>query len=308
MRYRFGEYEVDAGRFVLLRTGSAVAIEPRPLALLIHLLERHPDAVSRDELLTRLWPDAVVLEGSLTRAVREIRRALRESADRDGVIRTVRGRGYAIAVAVERIRESDDAPSPKPDAPGGANARAPVDPRSAPRRLMAILSADLAGFVRHRSLDPERTTARLSALRPIAAELFARHRGLLVQFVADNLLAVFPSAVDATRAALAFQQAVAEADRLPVGAEPLAFRVGLHLADVIEDDGRFYGGGIQIAARLERLAEPGGLCLSAAVRDQIVGRVPLDLEDLGECTPKGNPEPIHVYRLRSRTAAAEPPR
>jgi class 3 adenylate cyclase len=297
LRYRFGEYEVDAGRFVLLRAGSPVPIEPRPLALLIHLLERHPSVVSRDELLARLWPDAVVLEGSLSRAVREIRRALRESADRDGVIRTVRGRGYAIGVGIERAGDAADRPTPSPLRSGGSATLEPLESSAAPRRSMAILSADLAGFSEHRAHDAEGTVARLAALRPVAVEIFGRHRGLLAQFVADNLLAVFPSAVEAARAALAFRDSVARGDPLRGDAEPLAFRIGLHLADVIEDDGRFYGGGIQIAARLERLAEPGGLCLSAAIRDQIAGRMPLDLEDLGEQSLKGAAEPIRVYRL-----------
>lgn len=125
-----------------------------------------------------------------------------------------------------------------------------------------------------------------------------------MQFVGDNLLAVFPSAVDATRVALDFRTAVEHECAEHPDAEPLAFRIGLHLADVIEDDGRFYGGGIQVAARLERLAEPGGLCVSTAVRDQISGRLPLEWEDLGEQTLKGHVDPIRVHCLRTRNRTA----
>jgi TolB-like protein len=107
VRYRFRDFEADSSRFVLLRGGALVPIEPKPLQLLLHLLERHPETVPKDELLDVLWDDTAVTEGSLTRAVREVRRALREPAADEGVIRTVRGRGYGIGVEVTRNAEPD---------------------------------------------------------------------------------------------------------------------------------------------------------------------------------------------------------
>ncbi len=109
MKYRFGDFEVDPARFVLTRRGQRVKIEPRPLQLLIHLLERAPDAVSKDELLDALWPEVAVTEASLTRAVGEVRRALRERAGEAGTIRTVRGRGYAISREIRRVDAPADA-------------------------------------------------------------------------------------------------------------------------------------------------------------------------------------------------------
>jgi DNA-binding winged helix-turn-helix (wHTH) protein len=297
VRYRFGDFEADAGRFSLSRSGRPVRIEPRPLALLIHLLERAPDAVSRDELLERLWPDAVVLEGSLTRAVRAVRRALRERADEDGAIRTVRGRGYAIAVPVEAVDGDASPPRRIPATEDGPRSSGPG------RRLLAILSADMADHAVHVARDQAATETRLGALRTAADEIVAGHRGLLVHFLSDNWLAVFPSAIDATRAALAFQDRVATLPPAPT-AVPMAFRVGLHLAELIEDGGRVYGGGVHVAGRLERLADPGGLCLSAAIREQIAGRLELTLEDLGDQHLKGFVEPLRIYRLAPPTAAS----
>jgi class 3 adenylate cyclase len=214
----------------------------------------------------------------------------------------VRGRGYAIGVPVERIAEPGEPDRTRArDASADAGGARPGAP--APRRLAALLSADMADFARHRARDAEGTGARLAALAAATSEIVARHRGLLVHFVDDNLLAVFPAAVEATRAALALRDRVARLDADRPADERFAFRIGLHLADVIEDGGRVYGGGVQVAARLERLAEPGGVCLSAAVRDQIAGRIDVGLDDLGEQRLKGVADPVRVYRL-SRPAPA----
>ena len=155
MRYRFADYEVDAGRFVLLRNGQPAPIEPKPLQLLLHLLESHPKTVTKDELLDAVWGDTAVTEGSLTRAVREVRRALREQAGVDGVIRTVRGRGYGIGVDVQRVEESASPVAARGPAGTGevgeSSTRAPtfassyVGRSEVLQRLDAGLEAALAG-------------------------------------------------------------------------------------------------------------------------------------------------------------------
>lgn len=281
MRFRFGDHEVDAGRFLLTRGGEPVTIEPRPLQLLIHLLERHPEAVPKDALLDALWPDTAVTEGSLTRAVREVRRALRERADESGTIRTLRGRGYAIGCEVERVGDAE---------PG---------PEKGQRQLLALLSADAAGYSRLLAEDEASTVAALEAAREAMGARVVGHGGRVVDAVGDNLLARFPSAVEAVRAAVSIQEAL-DGGSLP-------FRIGVHLGEVLESEGNLYGDAVNVAARLERLARPRGLCVSDVVAAEVRGRIAIEWEDAGEQRLKNIARPVRAYRTLGDAEAAAPP-
>lgn len=283
--YRLGDYEVDPSRFTLRRGGKPVSIEPRPLQLLIHLLERAPEAVSKDALLDALWPETAVTEGSLTRAVREVRRALRERADESGTIRTVRGHGYAIERAVERVEGVPGVPAATPEPTASTAAEAPR------RRLLALLSADAVGYSRHLAEDEAATVAALESARTAMASCIGDRDGRVVDAVGDNLLACFPSAVDAVRAAVAIQDALADGR--------LQFRLGIHLGEVLESGGNLYGDAVNIAARLEALAEAGGICLSGTTHDQVRGKLDLDYRDLGEQALKNIPERVRAFRVPS---------
>ncbi len=167
------------------------------------------------------------------------------------------------------------------------------------RRLAAILCADVVGYSRLMGADEAGTLARLKAFEREAVEpITARHGGCIVKRMGDGYLVAFNSVVAAVEAALAWQ---AEAS------PPLAFRIGIHLGDVIIEGDDLYGDGINVAARLEALAEPGGLCLSDDAQRQIRGKLKLPLEDMGEQQLKNIGEPIRVYRTASAGEnAAEP--
>ena len=168
----------------------------------------------------------------------------------------------------------------------------PATPRAESRsghRLAAIVNADVVGYSERMARDEARTIAAVRAARTRAAELATAHRGRLVDFTGDDFLAEFPSALDAVGFALAFQSA--EQSTLP-------FRMGVHLGDVREEEGALYGSGVNVAARLQGLAAPGGVCVSAAVREQTLGKLDVGFEDLGERTLKNLPEPVRAWRIR----------
>ena len=171
------------------------------------------------------------------------------------------------------------------------------------RRLAAILAADVAGFSRLMGQDEEGTLARLKALRrDVCDGAIAAHRGRTVKTTGDGLLVEFPSVVDALRCALAMQEAMREKNRGTPAESRIEFRVGINLGDVIIDGGDVYGDGVNIAARLEALAEPGGICVSQTVLDHARGKLPFTAEDAGEQQLKNIAQPVRVWRITSERA------
>jgi len=137
------------------------------------------------------------------------------------------------------------------------------------RRLAAILAADVAGYSRLMGADEEGTLAALKAIRrELGDPKIAEHRGRIVKTTGDGLLAEFASVVDAVRYAVELQHAMAERNTDVPAERRIEFRIGINLGDIIIDDGDIYGDGVNVAARLEALAEPGGICVSRVVRDQ----------------------------------------
>ncbi len=174
------------------------------------------------------------------------------------------------------------------------------------RRLAAILSADAVGYSRLMAADEDAAVRRISAYREEVALLVRQHRGRLVDFTGDNFLAEFPSALDAVQAAVEIQRVVGARNADVPAVERLEFRIGAHLGDVRTEDGRLYGDGVNIAARLEQHAPPGGLCLSAAVHEQVASRVALVYEDLGALALKNIPQPVHAWSARLPAAMGAP--
>lgn len=173
-----------------------------------------------------------------------------------------------------------------------------MDPDVVERKLAAILSADVAGYSRLMASDEVATVRALQAAREHIAVLVRQHRGRVVDSPGDNLLAEFPSALDATRCAIEVQRVLGARNADVPSERRLEFRVGLHLGDVMFDGDRIYGEGINIAARLESLAEPGGVCVSGPVWEQVRHKLVIGAEDLGEQTVKNIPDPVRVYRIR----------
>ncbi len=172
-----------------------------------------------------------------------------------------------------------------------------VDSLAVERKLAAIFAADVAEYSRLMGVDEVGTLRRLQAYRAILDELIASHHGRIFNTAGDSVVADFASAIDAVECAVAVQQAIARenADRPPQ--EQMRFRIGVHVGDVIVEGSNLYGDSVNIAARLEALAEPGGVCLSGAVRDQIGARLPVAFTSLGEQHVKNIAEPIRAFKL-----------
>jgi len=164
------------------------------------------------------------------------------------------------------------------------------------RRLAAILAADVAGYSRLMGQDEEGTHERLRAhLRELVDPKIEEHRGRIVKNTGDGLLAEFPSVVDAVRCAVEVQRGMADRNAETVEDKRITFRVGINLGDVIAEPDDIYGDGVNVAARLEALAEPGGICISRVVRDQIRDKLPYPFEDKGEQSVKNIARPVRVY-------------
>ena len=173
------------------------------------------------------------------------------------------------------------------------------------RKLTAILSADVEGYSRLMEEDEAVTVETLTAYRETISSLIQQHRGRVVDSPGDNLLAEFASVVDAVQGAVEIQELLkAKNAELPENRR-MQFRIGINLGDVIEEGHRIYGDGVNIASRIEALADPGGICIAMSVYNQIKKKLVLDYEDLGEHTAKNISEPIRVYRVPlGREAAA----
>lgn len=175
------------------------------------------------------------------------------------------------------------------------------------RRLTAILAADVVGYTRLMGEDEVGTLQRLTALREgILEPLIANHRGRVVKLMGDGLLVEFASLVDAVSCAVKWQTAVEEHEVEQLEDDRFSFRIGVNLGDVLIEGGDIHGDGVNIAARLESLAEPGGICLSGDAYRQVRGKVAADFEDLGEREVKNLAEPLRVYRIAIKGLSPAP--
>jgi adenylate cyclase len=165
------------------------------------------------------------------------------------------------------------------------------------RKLSAILSADVEGYSRLMAEDEVATVQTLTTYREVMTGLIQQHRGRVVDSPGDNLLAEFSSVVDAVQCAVAVQKEFQARNAELPEERRMEFRIGINLGDVIEEGDRIYGDGVNIAARLEALAEPGGICISKTAFDQIETKLPLGYEYLGNQTVKNIPKPVGAYRV-----------
>ena len=177
------------------------------------------------------------------------------------------------------------------------------------RRLAAILAADVAGYSRLMGADEEGTLERLKALRrELLDPKIAEHQGRIVKTTGDGLLVEFASVVDAVRCAVAVQQAMPERNTGVAADSRIELRIGINLGDVIVEGDDLYGDGVNIAARIEALADAGGVFVSNTVHDQVRDRLPFLFEDLGEQQVKNIARPVRVYRVRVPSPTPPPAR
>ena len=255
--------------------GALIALQPQVFDLLEYAIRNRDRVVSKDDLLAAVWNGRIVSESTLSTRINAARSALGDSGEQQRLIRTAHGKGIRF---VGVVREQEETV----------------------RKLAAIFAADVAGYSRLMGQDEVGTLRRLTACRAVLDEHIASHRGRIFGSAGDSVVADFVSAVDAVQCAVAVQEALAKE-------EQMRFRIGLHVGDVIVQGDDLFGDGVNIAARLEALAEPGGICISGTARDQIRGKLPYAFEDLGERSLKNIAQPVHVYRVAvsSVTQAAE---
>src|SRR5262245_57786888 len=203
-------------------------------------------------------------------------------------------------------RAVDAAGRPRPHARRSAQGRLAGD-MSQTRRLAAILAADVAGYSRLMGADEEGTLERLKPLhRELLDPKVAEHHGRIVKTTGDGLLVEFASVVDAVRCAVAVQQAMPERNS-GVGADNrIELRIGINLGDVIVEGDDLYGDGVNIAARIEALADAGSVFVSNTVHDQVRDRLPFGFDDLGERQVKNIARPVRIYRVRATGDIRQP--
>jgi TolB-like protein/class 3 adenylate cyclase len=167
------------------------------------------------------------------------------------------------------------------------------------RRLAAILAADIAGYSRLMGTNEEGTLAQLKSIRTALVDpAIAAHRGHIVKTTGDGMLIEFASAVDAVRYAVEIQRSLAERNTALPQDQRIEFRIGIHVGDVIFDDDDMFGDGVNIAARLEGIAEPGGVCMSDDAYRQVRGKVEITCDDMGQQSLRNIAEPVQAWRVR----------
>jgi adenylate cyclase len=208
----------------------------------------------------------------LSTRINAARSAIGDSGEEQRLIRTAHGKGFRFVGAVREEAETV-------------------------RKLAAIFAADVAGYSRLMEQDEVGTLRRLTACRAILDGHIAAYRGRIFGSAGDSVVADFSSAVDAVQCAVAVQETLA-------AEEQMRFRIGVHVGDVLVQGENLFGDGVNIASRLEALAEPGGICISGMVRDQIGTKLPVAFTDLGEQQVKNIAQPIRAYRFRGGSATA----
>ncbi len=174
------------------------------------------------------------------------------------------------------------------------------------RRLAAILAADVVGYSRLMEVDEAGTLARLKTVRlEVIDPAITKCKGRMIKTTGDGMLVEFQSVTEALRCAVDFQERMARRNRDMPSSRAMLFRIGLNLGDVIVEEGDIFGDGVNVAARLESMAEPGGICISAAVRDQVGDRLDVEYADLGEQQVKNISRPIRVYRVLPERRSAD---
>src|SRR6267378_5630238 len=252
--YSFEDFSLDTARRELRRSGVLIALQPQVFDLLEYSIRNRERVVSKDDLLAAVWNGRIVSESTLSTRINAARCALGDSGEEQRLIRTAHGKGIRFVGAVREQAETV-------------------------RKLAAIFAADVAGYSRLMEQDEVGTLRRLTACRAILDERIAAYRGRIFGSAGDSVVADFVSAVDAVQCAVAVQEALAPE-------EQMRFRIGVHLGDVIVQGKNLFGDGVNIAARLEALAEPDGICISRVVRDQIRDKLSYPFADMGEQSVK----------------------
>jgi len=256
-------------------------------------------------LSLRTFVVAVLLCGdapraAIRRSARQMARSLLRNPSRTGA-RSPRcdNRSHSLTPRVGCCPISVEPRRPTAQTVGRATLETSFSGERVERRLAAIIAADVAGYSRLIGLDEIGTLARLRAhRRELIDPRVAEHKGRIVKTTGDGMLVEFGSVVEAVACALAVQQGMAERNSGTPEDQQITLRIGINVGDVVVENDDIFGDGVNVAARLEALAEPGGICVSARVQEDAFGRLDVTFDDLGETPLKNINRPVRVYRIR----------
>jgi len=328
--FLFDDFRLDrrgGGLFWRDHSGAfaPVAVGSRGLDILGVLVAKAGELVSKEELIAAVWPGTVVEDSNLTVQISALRRVLDRDRTNGSCIQTVSGRGYRLVSQVTHLADDTSAtgrddelvqidrlefatPLDTDRGTRWRRLRYVLGATASTRRLAAILALDVAGYSRLMGADEEGTHERLKAHhRQLVEPKIRQHQGRIVKTTGDGMLVEFQSAVDAVRCAAEIQRGMIDREPEVPDERRIRFRIGINLGDVIAERGDIFGDGVNVAARLEALAEPGGICVSGVVRDQIRDQQPFRLDDLGEQNVKNIARPVRVYTMRPAAIVDLPP-
>ena len=260
--------------------------------LLVYISKRPGEVLTRDEIEEHVWQGTVVGYDALTNAIIKLRKAFDDSARNPSIIETLPKKGYRLIAEVS---------SPDPQENSGKQ-------RNIERKLTAILYCDVVGYSRLTEQDEEGTHQLLSAYLDAISQAIVHHNGHVVHYAGDAVLAEFNTVLDSISCAVDIQRDLTSRNARQAAGQVLQFRIGINLGDVIVDRDDIYGEGVNVAARLESLADPGGICISESVHSTVGHKLPFSYEFLGEQMVKNIAEPVRAYRvlLSPGAAAAQP--
>jgi class 3 adenylate cyclase len=288
----FGPYRLDPANARLWQGTQPLRLTPKAFQVLCYFVDHPGQLVTKDDLFAAAWPETVISDATLASCIQEVRQTLGDDAKQPRYIETVHRRGYRFIAPLSTLPSQTLLPHETEHQQGEAVGR------NVTRKLAALLGADVQGYSRLMGQDEVGTIRTLTTYRALMTECIAQYGGRVVDAPGDNLLAEFASAVAAVQCAVVIQQTLGAKNAALPAAQQLAFRMGLNVGDVIVEGEQLYGDGVNIAARLEGLAEGGGLCISGTVYDQVKSKVVLGYEYLGEQRVKNIAEPVRVYRVR----------
>ncbi len=279
---RIAGWDVYISRNLITKGEQSVRLEPRTMAVLACLAEEPGVVVKRQDLEDRIWPGGVVGYDALSNVIARLRKAFGDDPKKPVVIQTIPKVGYQLIAVITRI---------SPEGETGRSAQ-PLE-----RKLAAILYADVAEYSRLTEADEEGTHHVLSGHLDSITNAIAHHNGKVVHYAGDAVLAEFSTVVEAVTCSVDVQRDLAARNAHQPAERKLQFRIGINLGDVIVDRDDIFGEGVNVAARLESLADPGGICISEAVRGAIGSKLSLGFEFLGEQSVKNIAAPVRAYRV-----------
>ena len=287
-------WQIDASSYRILRNGDEKKLEPRSMELLLYLID-HPDrVVTREEIEEQVWQGRVVGYDALNSSIAKIRKAFADNSKQPRIIETIPKQGYRLIapVVVETVEPATFTSQSQSD--------------HFERKLTAILYADVAEYSRLTGEDEDRTHRQLRQNMTIISDEILRFQGRIVHYAGDAVLAEFTTASAALHCGLAAQLSISRTNAHLPENQRVLFRIGVNLGEVIVDEQEIYGDGVNVAARLESLATPGGVFISSAVFDAVGQKQNFVFEYEGEKTVKNIQRPVRAYSVALKPGASIP--